>query len=46
MFTKVEKRDGTIVPFEAQKITDAIAKAGKATEEFEEKLLRDLLSGF
>jgi len=42
MFTKVEKRDGTIVPFEAQKITNAIAKAGKATEEFEEKVAQRL----
>ncbi|UCG64339.1 MAG: ribonucleoside triphosphate reductase [Deltaproteobacteria bacterium] len=42
MFTKVEKRDGTIVPFEAQKITDAIAKAGKATEEFEEQVAQRL----
>ncbi|NOQ96309.1 MAG: ribonucleoside triphosphate reductase, partial [Desulfobacterales bacterium] len=42
MFTKVEKRDSTIVPFEAQKITNAIAKAGKATEEFEEKVAQRL----
>ena len=42
MFTKVEKRDGTIVPFEAQKITNAIAKAGKATEEFEEQVAQRL----
>ena len=37
MFTEIEKRDGSIVPFEAQKITNAIAKAGKATGEFEDK---------
>ena len=37
MFTEIEKRDGSIVPFEAQKITNAIAKAGKATGEFEDQ---------
>ncbi|MBL7178376.1 MAG: ribonucleoside triphosphate reductase [Desulfobacteraceae bacterium] len=42
MFTEIEKRDGTIVPFEAQKITNVIAKAGKATEEFEEKVAQRL----
>ncbi|MBW1716399.1 MAG: ribonucleoside triphosphate reductase [Deltaproteobacteria bacterium] len=42
MFTKVEKRDGTIVPFEAHNITNAIAKAGKATEEFKDKVAQRL----
>lgn len=34
MFKKIKKRDGKIVNFNADKITDAIAKAGLATEEF------------
>ncbi len=42
MFTKIEKRDGTIVPFNGQKITNAIAKAGKATREFEERVAKRL----
>jgi ribonucleoside-triphosphate reductase len=42
MVTEIEKRDGTIVPFEASKITNAIAKAGKATGEFDEKVARRL----
>jgi anaerobic ribonucleoside-triphosphate reductase len=42
MFTEIAKRDGTIVPFEAQKITNAVAKAGKATEEFEERVAQRL----
>lgn len=42
MFTEIEKRDGKIVAFEAKKITNAIAKAGKATEEFDEKIAKRL----
>jgi len=42
MFTEIEKRDGTIVAFEAQKITNAIAKAGKATGDFDEKAAKRL----
>ena len=34
MFKKIVKRDGKIVDFKLDKITDAIAKAGAATEEF------------
>jgi len=34
MFESIRKRDGRIVPFEAEKITNAIAKAGQATGEF------------
>ena len=34
MFKKIVKRDGKIVDFNLDKITDAIAKAGAATEEF------------
>jgi len=35
MFTKIKKRDGRTVKFNAEKITDAIAKAGRATGEFD-----------
>ena len=34
MFKKIQKRDGKIVNFNPEKITDAIAAAGNATEEF------------
>ena len=34
MFKKIKKRDGKIVNFNPEKITDAIAAAGTATEEF------------
>ena len=34
MFKKIKKRDGKIVNFNVEKISDAIAKAGLATEEF------------
>ncbi len=34
MFKKIVKRDGKIVDFDPEKITEAIAKAGLATEEF------------
>lgn len=34
MFKKIKKRDGKIVNFNPDKISDAIAKAGLATEEF------------
>ena len=34
MFKKIKKRDGKIVNFNVEKIADAIAKAGLATEEF------------
>ncbi|MBW2027681.1 MAG: ribonucleoside triphosphate reductase [Deltaproteobacteria bacterium] len=34
MFEKIKKRDGRCVTFDPQKITSAIAKAGKATGEF------------
>jgi anaerobic ribonucleoside-triphosphate reductase len=42
MVTVIEKRDGMTVPFEASKITNAIAKAGKATGEFDEKVAKRL----
>ncbi|MBR3177485.1 anaerobic ribonucleoside triphosphate reductase, partial [Candidatus Saccharibacteria bacterium] len=34
MFKKIQKRDGKIVNFNPEKIADAIAAAGAATEEF------------
>ena len=42
MFKKIKKRDGRIVGFDAQKITDAIAKAGKATDEFDTEIAKKL----
>ncbi len=37
MFEKIKKRNGKIVEFDSSKITDAIAKSGEATEEFEQR---------
>ena len=37
MFTSIKKRDGRVVDFDSSKITAAIAKAGRATSEFDEK---------
>ena len=34
MFKRIVKRDGKIVKFDPEKIVEAIAKAGLATEEF------------
>ncbi|HUU41827.1 MAG TPA: ribonucleoside triphosphate reductase [Desulfatiglandales bacterium] len=42
MFTEIEKRDGSRSAFEAEKITNAIAKAGKATGEFDENIAKRL----
>ncbi|MCX7816671.1 MAG: ribonucleoside triphosphate reductase [Syntrophales bacterium] len=42
MNSKIRKRDGRLVEFDAQKITNAIAKAGAATGEFDEKTARRL----
>ncbi|GAG14436.1 unnamed protein product, partial [marine sediment metagenome] len=42
MFTEIEKRDGNKVAFKAEKITSAIAKAGEATGEFDEKVAKRL----
>jgi ribonucleoside-triphosphate reductase (formate) len=42
MFENIKKRDGRVVPFDSQKITAAIAKAGNATGEFEERDARKL----
>lgn len=42
MNSMIRKRDGRLVKFDAQKITNAIAKAGAATGEFDEKTARRL----
>lgn len=42
MFTKIKKRDGRVVEFDAQKITTAIKKAGEATGEFGEEIAKKL----
>jgi ribonucleoside-triphosphate reductase (formate) len=42
MNTKIKKRDGRLVKFNAEKITSAIAKAGAATGEFDIKEARKL----
>ncbi|MCE5274925.1 MAG: ribonucleoside triphosphate reductase, partial [Deltaproteobacteria bacterium] len=42
MFNSIKKRDGRIVPFEASKITAAIAKAGQASGEFDDDVARKL----
>jgi anaerobic ribonucleoside-triphosphate reductase len=41
-FTEIRKRDGRQAPFDAGKITAAIAKAGSATGEFDETVARRL----
>ena len=42
MHTKIKKRDGRLVKFNAEKITGAIAKAGAATGEFNGDVSRSL----
>ena len=42
MFEEIKKRHGSVVEFDSSKITTAIAKAGKATGEFEERDARKL----
>ncbi len=42
MNIKIRKRDGRLVKFNAEKITNAIAKAGAATDEFDIKEARKL----
>ena len=42
MFDSIKKRNGRIVKFDSSKITAAIAKAGKATGEFDEKEAKNL----
>ncbi|MGM0453427.1 MAG: ribonucleoside triphosphate reductase [Thermodesulfobacteriota bacterium] len=42
MFTHIKKRNGSVVSFDASKITAAIAKAGSASEEFDESVAKKL----
>lgn len=42
MLEKIKKRDGRIVEFDSSKIIAAVAKAGKATGEFDEREARKL----
>jgi len=42
VFEKIKKRNGSVVEFDSSKITAAIAKAGHATGEFEEREARKL----
>ena len=42
MFDQIKKRDGRLVEFDSTKITTALVKAGKATEEFGEREARKL----
>ena len=42
MFANIKKRDGRVVRFDSSKITSAIDKAGKATNEFGEREARKL----
>ncbi len=42
MHSKIKKRDGRLVKFNAEKITQAIAKAGAATDEFDYAVARKL----
>jgi anaerobic ribonucleoside-triphosphate reductase len=42
MIENIKKRDGRIVEFDSSKITSAVARAGKATGEFDEREARKL----
>ncbi len=42
MFSQIRKRDGRVVKFDPEKITNAIAKAGAATEEYDSGTARRL----
>ena len=42
MFTQIKKRNGRVAGFDSSKITAAIAKAGKVTEEFDEHTAKKL----
>jgi anaerobic ribonucleoside-triphosphate reductase len=42
MHTEIRKRDGRLVKFDAQKITNAISKAGSASGEFDDETARKL----
>ncbi|MBW6486667.1 MAG: ribonucleoside triphosphate reductase [Syntrophobacterales bacterium] len=43
MTTQIKKRDGRLVKFDAEKITNAIAKAGAVTGEFDHKAAKKLM---
>ncbi|NIA11054.1 MAG: ribonucleoside triphosphate reductase [Nitrospiraceae bacterium] len=43
MFEKIRKRDGRMVEFNADKITDAISRAGKATGELNKEIAEKLM---
>jgi len=42
MFEKIKKRDGSVVNFEPDRITQAISKAGMATQEFDANTAQNL----
>ncbi|RKY82023.1 ribonucleoside triphosphate reductase, partial [candidate division KSB1 bacterium] len=42
MFEKIRKRDGRIVKFDPERITNAISKAGAATGEFDRDTAKKL----
>ncbi len=42
MFDRIRKRNGEVVNFESQKITNALYKAGQATGEFDQDVARKL----
>ncbi|MBF0199836.1 MAG: ribonucleoside triphosphate reductase [Desulfamplus sp.] len=42
MFEKIKKRDGRVADFDSSKISDAIAKAGRATGEFDDREARKM----
>ncbi len=42
LFSAIRKRDGRLVQFQAAKITNAVKKAGRATDEFDETEARKL----
>ena len=46
MFKRIVKRDGKIVKFDPEKITEAITKAGLATEEFKAERAKALTERF
>ncbi len=43
MYTKIRKRDGRFASFDASKITEALAKAGEATGEFDKDMAHRLM---
>jgi len=43
MFTSIKRRDGSIVPFDATRISTVIAKAGRFTKEFDDATAHKLM---